>query len=58
MVSIVAAPRPMSSAQRKPRCAPSLRMVRLTGPKGIEEKVRLQMKPVSAASKMGWVSAI
>ena len=48
----------MSSAQRKPRRAPSLRMVRLIGPTGIEAKISAQTKPASAASKMGCVSAM
>src|ERR1039458_4912079 len=48
---------PMSTAQRKPRFAPSLRMVRLIGP-GIAAKASAQTKPASAASRTGWVSAM
>src|SRR5665647_1227279 len=48
----------MSKAQRKPRCAPSLRMVRLIGPTGIEAKISAQTKPASTASKTGCVSAM
>src|ERR1039457_4794407 len=48
----------MNSAQRKPRCAPSLRMVRLIGPTAIEAKISAQTKPASVASKTGCVSAM
>src|SRR5664280_2212098 len=48
----------MSKAQRKPRCAPSLRMVRLIGPTGIEAKISAQTKPASADNRTGCVSAM
>src|ERR1700679_1864459 len=48
----------MSSAHLNPRRAPSLMMVRLTGPTGIEEKTSAVMKPASAASKVGGKSGI
>src|ERR1700683_3855638 len=47
------APKPINSAQANPRRAPSLTMVRLTGPTGTERTKPLT-NPVSAASSRGW----
>src|SRR5690242_9458439 len=52
------APKPISNAHQKPRCAPSLRMVRLMGPTGIEEKIKPQKKPDNVASRTGFMSAM
>src|ERR1035437_3432436 len=57
MTSIVVAPSPMKKPHLKPRCAPSLRMVRLIGP-GRQENAPAQAKPASAASRMGWDAAM
>src|SRR5208283_63269 len=55
MTSMAEAPKPMSSAQSNPRRAPSLMMVRLTGPTGTERMKPLR-NPVTAASRKGWPS--
>src|ERR1051326_7870371 len=46
------APAPMSAAHLKPRRAPSLRMLRLMGPTGMEMSSPL-MKPVPMATAVG-----
>ena len=51
-LSVIDAPALMSSAQKKPRRAPSFMMVRLTGPTGIESR-RPLIKPVSPEIRMG-----
>src|SRR5580698_4188191 len=58
MASIAAAPSPTNSAQRNPRCAPSLRMVRLIGPTGMDAKTRAHTNPASAASNNGCASGM
>src|SRR5271156_3307330 len=47
------APKPIISAQSKPRLAPSLMMVTLTGPTGTERRKPLR-NPVNAARRKGW----
>src|SRR5262245_37029145 len=43
----------MSIAHLKPRCAPSLMMVRLFGPTGIDENMNAVTNPATDASGMG-----
>src|SRR5208282_5283605 len=52
MTSITTAPKPIRVAQSKPRRAPSLTMVRLTGPTGTE-RMKPNKKPVKAATRLG-----
>src|SRR6266436_6591416 len=52
MTSMTTAPRPIRKAQRNPRRAPSLIMVKLIGPTGTESKNPLT-KPVRPATSMG-----
>src|ERR1043166_747771 len=52
MTSITTAPRPIRNAQRNPRRAPSLIMVKLIGPTGTESRKPLT-KPVRPATSMG-----
>src|SRR5277367_3035640 len=51
------APKPISVAQSKPRRAPSLTMVRLTGPTGTE-RMKPLMNPVRKATRLEWSSGI
>ena len=51
------APRPMSVAQTKPRRAPSLMIVKFTGPTGMDSSKPLT-NPVSAAMRMAVCSAM
>src|SRR5271155_3709690 len=53
MTSINEAPNPIIVAQSRPDLAPSLMMVRLTGPTGTERMKPLR-NPVMAASTKGW----
>src|SRR5438309_3841655 len=57
MTSIAVAPRPMSSAHQNPRRAPSFKIVRLTGPTGIDRKKPLT-NPVRPAMRIGRSSGI
>src|SRR5579862_9392368 len=52
MTSMAVAPKPIIKAQRRPRRAPSLMMVRLTGPTGTERTKPLR-NPVKAARSEG-----
>ena len=47
----------MQNAHTKPRWAPSLRMVRLIGPTGMQAKISAQKNPANAASNMGCAPA-
>src|SRR3954464_10744716 len=57
VTSIVVAPSVMRRAHLKPRRAPSLIMVRLTGPTGIASSSALK-KPVKAERTMGCIASI
>src|SRR5690349_22763435 len=52
MTSIRVAPRPIRTAHLNPRRAPSLRMVKLIGPTGMD-RIRPAINPVSAAMRIG-----
>src|SRR3569833_976109 len=54
---MVVAPSVMRTAHLKPRRAPSLMIVRLTGPTGMASKSALK-KPVSAERTMGCIASI
>ena len=57
MTSITIAPRPINAAHLNPRREPSLRIVRLIGPTGMERSSPL-MRPVKPASRMGGSSGM
>src|ERR1051326_8073057 len=57
MTSMAVAPKPIRSAHQNPRRVPSFRIVKLTGPTGIERKNPL-MNPVKAAIRIDFSSGM